>query len=93
MIIDWDLYSTKKINCDMLIAELFEMIGVHVAIRWRMISIRGGKIPKDQQIWALHFETDARYADIDRQTLKHLYGTDRQTGFPLGVRMRLVPEL
>jgi hypothetical protein len=77
----------------MLMAELFEMTGVHFSLQWWMISIRGRKIPKDQQIRAVHFESDVCYANINRQTLKHLYGTNCQTGFPLGVGMRLVPEL
>jgi hypothetical protein len=58
-----------------------------------MFSIRGGRIRPDQQIWALPFEINKQYADIDCQTIRHIYATNCNIGFPLGVRMRLVPEL
>ena len=51
-----------------------------------------GKIAPENRVMAIHMEIDKRRYLVDYPPLHSLYRAQRTTGFPLGVRMRLVPQ-
>lgn len=93
-VVGWLLYSTQKMDPATLAHEIERMTGISAGIRWRMISPgKGGQLPLELQVKALHVEVDETNLDSDRLTIRCLYSSARTSGFPLGVRMRLVPEI
>jgi hypothetical protein len=92
--IGWLLYSTSQMEIQTLKTAIENMTGVSTGIRWRMISTgKFGKVEKDQQVNALHIEIEAGdMASMERDAIAKMYSSTRTNGFPLGIRMRLVPE-
>ena len=92
--VGWLLMSIGGMDSAALTEAIFKICGVDTGIRWRIVS--NGKwnpnIPKDEQIKALHIDIDAKTADEDSRTLFKLFSASRVSGFPLGIRLRLVPQ-
>ena len=94
-VIGWGLYSTRNMDTTALTAA-FQAQNINLHCRWRSISQVDGRnvAPKDV-VKAIHFECDsASYSKVQKM-LYTLYATTKQqsTDFPLGYRMRLVPDL
>jgi hypothetical protein len=89
----WLLFSTQTMDVDAITPAIFTATGVDVGLRWRVINTgRNADIPVDQRVRALHIEVDAEYQSLDLPLLRKLYSSSRTKDFPLGIRMRLVPE-
>jgi len=73
-----------------------QIASIPVGLHWKMISLgTQGLIPKDQQVKALHLYVDELDAALAKPRLMDVYTSKPAPGhsFPLGIRMRLVPEL
>lgn len=94
VIAGWALYSTRTIDTEALKAAIHEAHGLQIGIRWRMISNgKRGPTSTADQVRALHFEVNASSADADCAALFALYATNRNEGFPNGIKLRLVPNM
>jgi hypothetical protein len=88
----WLLFSTRTMDAALLKDAIYKKNGVHVGLRWRMISTgKSGKLPLDQQIRALHLEVDAEDRD-GADLIRLMYAHNAHT-FPLGIHLRRVPEI
>ena len=95
--IGWLLFSTNNTNMDLLKREISRFIDdILVGLRWKMISLgTQGKIPKENQVRALHVYIDEMAVAATIPRLTALYEGNASVGhaFPLHIRMRLVPEI
>jgi len=91
------LFSTNSTNTNILKKEMSKFINnVLVGLRWKMISLGTlGKIPKENQVQALHVYVDEMDIDAAKPCLTALYEGNASIGhmFPLHIQMRLVPEI
>jgi len=95
--IGWLLFSTNFTNTDILKKEISKFIDdIPVGLRWKMISLgTQGKIPKENQVRALHVYVDEMDTAVAKPRLTALYEGNAGIGhmFPLHIHMRLVPEI
>lgn len=92
-VLGWLMMSTDKMSLQSLREEIKEITGVNVGLRWRVIMLpEKGKIAPENRVMAIHMEIDKLRYLVDYPPLHSLYRAQRTTGFPLGVRMRLVPQ-
>jgi len=93
----WLLFSTPTMDVEVLQGEITQRIAsIPVGLRWKMISLgTQGSVPIEQQVKALHLEVDELDAALAKPRLMEVYTSKPEPGhfFPLGIRMRLVPEL
>ena len=74
----------------------FQAQNINLHCRWRAISqVDGRNVDPKDVVKAIHFECDSASYSRVQKTLYTLYATTKQqpTDFPLGYRMRLVPDL
>jgi len=95
--VGWLLFSTNNINTDLLKHEISKFIeDIPVSLRWKMITLgTQGKIPKENQVRALHVYVDELDVNAAKPLLLEVYAGNASTEhtFPLHIRMRLVPEI
>jgi len=95
--VGWLLFSTNSTNTEILKKEISRFIeDIPVGLRWKMISLgTQGKIPKENQVRALHVYVDEMDTEAAKLRLTDLYEGNASIGhmFPLHIRMRLVPEI
>ena len=89
----WLLYSTQSMDKDVLEEAIEAKIGTKVALRWKFVnSSKYTDNEEEKKKWkALHIEVDARDEKKASRELNKIYGSQSKI-FPLGIRMRLVPE-
>jgi len=90
--IGWLLFSTNNTNTDLLKREISRFIDdIPVGLRWKMISLgTQGKIPKENQVRALHVYVDEMDVAAAKPRLTALYEGNASVrhAFPLHIRMR-----
>jgi hypothetical protein len=65
-----------------------------VGLRFRTISVNSKeKLLKEQMIGAIHIEIDDRNHISNREKITRIYESKRTQGFPLGIKMRLYPQV
>ena len=91
--IGWFLYSPREIDTDMLAAAILKQLGVKVGLRFKTIAVQQGRqLLKDEMIMALHVDIDSRFETVDRLKIETMYDGHRTKGWPLGIKLQLVPE-
>jgi hypothetical protein len=76
----------------MLAQRIFFMCSAKVGLHWRPISVgKGISLKKEQLVFAIHVEVDARFEQMDRHRMEDLYSTTLHGEFPLGIKLRLIP--
>jgi hypothetical protein len=79
---------------EQLAEEIRRKIGVKVGLRYRTISVNSKqKLSKDQMVPAIHIEIDERNYATNKLKIAQLYESKRTEGFPLGIKMRLCPQV
>jgi len=94
--VGWLLFSTNNTITDILRREILAAIEDIPVGLWKMISLgTQGKIPKENQVRALHIYVDELDAPSAKPRLMELYAGNASVdhSFPLHMRMRLVPEI
>jgi len=93
----WLLFSTNNINTELLKQEISKFIeDIPVGLWWKMITLgTQGKIPKENQVRALHVYVDKLDVNTAKPRLLEVYTGNASTKhtFPLHIRMCLVPEI
>ena len=90
--IGWLLYSLRCMDAGALAEELYDLYGIEIGLRWKVID-QGvkGKIPADQRISALHIEARLEKKSATIKALLALYGrTTEDNVKPNGVKFRFV---
>ena len=91
--IGWLLYSLRCMDAGALAEEIFDLYGIEVGLRWKVIN-QGlkGKIPAEQRISALHVEASLENKSKTIKALLELYGrtTTKNSIKPNGVNFRFV---
>jgi len=94
--VGWLLFFTNNTNTDILKREISVAIeDIPVGLRWKMISLgTHSKIPKKNQVRALHVYIDKLDAPSAKPCLMELYAGNASIdhSFPLHIWMWLVPE-
>ena len=92
--IGWLLYSTLDMDREQLAEEIRRKIGVKVGLRFRTISVNSKqKLTKEQMVGAIHIEIDERNYASNKAKLLQVYDSKQSQGFPLGIKMRLCPQV
>jgi len=94
--VGWLLFSMNNTNTDILKREISAAIKDIPVGLWKMISLgTQGKIPKENQVRALHIYVDELDAPSAKPRLMELYAGNASVdhSFPLHMQMRLVPEI
>ena len=90
----WLLYSTREMSVECLQVAIESQCGFSVGLRHRTILLgRRGAIPNSQKVYAIHVEVEAIMMNVAKQWFSKIYGATSSSGFPNGIKMRLVPEL
>ena len=93
-VIGWLLYSTQEMDRELLAQEIFRRTKVRVGLRFRAISVSArGQLRDEQLVRAIHVEIDDRNYYGDRARVEDLYQATREEGFPLGIKLRLCPQI
>jgi len=97
VLIGWLLFSTNNINTELLKQEISKFIGdILVGLQWKMITLgTQGKIPKENQVQALHVYVDKLDVTAAKPRLLEIYAGNASTkhNFPLHIRMHLIPKI
>jgi len=95
--VGWLLFSTNNINTDILKMEMSKFIrDIPVGLRWKMITLgTQGKIPKENQVCALHVYVDKLDVHTVKPWLLEVYmgNASMNHNFPLHICMHLIPEI
>ena len=92
----WLLYSLRTMDLDVLKEALEKILHCALGIRWRAISTGDKWTPGRKQediARAIHIEINAQDQGRAHKPLQELYSSSRKKGFPLGIRMRLIPGI
>jgi len=91
----WLLYSAPEYNLEELRQQIIGATGVEVALWYRIINdgqtiqTRPRRVPR---VKAIHIEVEKTAPMESCQRIAQLYSSQATT-FPLGIKMRLVPEI
>lgn len=92
--VGWLLYSTSKMNKDLLQSSLSKLTGYRLGLVDRMINMGvRGPVDKDQKTRALHVECDISHKLPLKRKLDKILSSTRSTMRPLGIRLRFVPHV
>lgn len=92
ILVGWALYSTINMSRELLAAQLSKLFNIEIGLRWRIISTgKAGRLEKDEQIRAFHFEVAKQDRRKATRGLFALYSLDSTTPPPLGIAFRIVP--
>ena len=92
--IGWMLYSLKGMDAGALAEEIYDMYGIEIGLRWRVID-QGlkGKIPNEQRVSALHVESSLEHKAQVTKALLSIYGRKMvpdNEKIPNGINFRFV---
>jgi len=90
----WFLYLAPEYHLSALRQQIKQATGIDVALRFRTIS-DGRPVHADHtrpRTKAIHIEVDEKILPKEQQRVESLYASTART-FPLGIKMRLIPEL
>jgi len=94
VVIGWLLYSTIDMDRELLASEIFKATNVQVGLRFRTISVNSKEsLSKDQMVGAIHVEIDEENYFGAKARVEDLYKADRESGFPLDIKLRLCPQI
>jgi len=97
VLVSWLLFSTNSTNTDILKKEISKFINdIPIGLCWKIISLgTQGKIPKENQVRALHVYVDEMDTMAAKPRLMALYKGNASIShmFPLHIHMQLVPEI
>jgi len=91
MCVGWLLLLADEYNQEALSREIWNLAGVHVALRYWAIdngAKKDGKM-KNTAVKALHIKINRIHQTVTRSRIKYLYSSKVMV-FPLGFKMRLV---
>ena len=89
----WLVYSPREIDVLILAAQIEKETKVKVGLRYKTIAVEQGRVlSPEERVMALHIEVNASTESFDRPRIEALYGSKKESGWPLGIKMRLVPE-
>jgi hypothetical protein len=91
-VVGWALYSVNTMDATKLQQELEQLMGFPVQARWQIINTGNNKDLKDSEKHrALHFRVDQSLQEQALDILEEIYSSRAKT-FPLGYKMRLIPQ-
>jgi hypothetical protein len=94
MCIGWLLYSTLDMDREQLADDIPRTTGTKVGLRFPTIWVNSKqKLLKEQMVPAIHIEIDKRNYAMDRTKIAQLYESKKTEGFPLGIKMKLCPQV
>ena len=91
----WAYMSTEKTDKQPLAQALSQMMRAPIGLVWRTITLDGEQaaaIPREHRTYALHFETTELDKRMVRQGLMAIYHYSLNNGFPLGIKLRFIPD-
>jgi len=89
----WLLFSVDEYDHEALSQEIWNLAGVHVALRYWAIddgTKKEGKT-KSTPVKALHIKIDQVHQTVTRSRIEYLY-SPKATIFPLGFKMHVVSK-
>jgi len=90
-------HSTNNINTNILKCKISKFIeDIPASLQWKMITLgTQGKIPKENQVRALHVYIDELDIHTAKPRLLEVYAGNASTNhnFPLHIQMHLVPDI
>jgi hypothetical protein len=94
MSIGWAYMSTSQMDRDLLAEQLSYLLGIPVGLQWRMIFTERPPegITEKDKVRAIHFEVEDNDVPYAKKALAELYHHNKLEGFPLGIRLRFVPD-
>jgi len=92
--IGWLLFSAPEYDLDDIRRTIKQATGVEVALRFRIINdgLPRHTIRTGPRIKAIHMEVEKETSSNKCKSIANLYSSTAQI-FPLGIKMRLVPEI
>jgi len=93
--VGWLLYSADEYEREALCRDIWQLTGIQVALRFRVIDDGKKKDGNDKTkrvpVKALHIEIDQVQQTTVRSRIEHLFSS-KATVFPLGIKMRLARD-
>ena len=87
------MLSLRELDTKLLAAEIEKLTRVKVGLRYKTIAMEAGVVLEPRErISAVHVEINLTTESFDRPRIEQLYNSKRKENWPLGVKMRLVPE-
>lgn len=88
----WFLYSTSKMDKDILAQDIYDVCKVHCAVKWKMIANgKKGPVDRKKQIRAMHLVVDKEGGIAHLDTFSSHFGK-RDNGFPKNRKLRFFPH-
>lgn len=86
--------TMNSADMEQAISQHPKMRGIPIEIRTQPIRLTAqGKIPNEEQVKACHLHTEFDAVAKCRRAMNEIYGSRTTTGFPLGKKMRFVPNV
>jgi hypothetical protein len=94
MTIGWAYMSTSQMDRELLAEQLSYLMGIPVGLQWRMIFTERPPegISEKDKVRAIHFEVEDNDVPYAKKALAEIYHHQKLEGFPLGIRLRFVPD-
>jgi hypothetical protein len=94
-VLGWAYMTMEKMDRSLLAEKLSERMGIPVGIQWRMIStgVPTKAIKNEDKVRAIHFEVETKYSGYAKKALADIYDYKKLNNYPLGIRMRFVPDI
>ena len=95
-VVGWGLYSTRNMDLRILQQYFLDKHQLIISCRWRAITLHPSmNLDNKDRPRAIHFEVDATTHAQAKRVLFQIYRKEilRAHDFPLGYRMRMVPEI
>lgn len=91
-VIGFLVYSTREMDASALADEIGIKLKIKVALTWRPIDNGNKNLPKNQKVYALHVDIDARTITKDKTVMMQTYGRSSKPSeqYPNGIRLRFV---
>ena len=86
------MYSTRNMDVEAYKKWFYKTFKIPIGMKWRRITDERAQdlLPDNKSAFAVHIETDSEFARSVSYVLGKIYNS-KQTKFPLGIRMRLIP--
>ena len=79
---------------ELLASEIFKAKKVQVGLWFRTISVNSKEsLSKDQMVEAILVEIDEANYFGDKARVEDFFKVDRESGFPLDIKLRLCPQI
>jgi hypothetical protein len=94
-VLGWAYMTMEKMDRSLLAEKLSERMGIPVGIQWRMIStgVPTKATKNEDKVRAIHFEVETKYSGYAKKALADIYDYKKMNNYPLGIRMRFVPDI